>query len=272
MSQSSHARLAQREFIEKQRQMWLERVGKQLQVAEEWDPAKKPDQLAQRLQSMVEASDKTEVLSHTDKNDIRERARQISLKAFEKYLDILLERCMAATRDKDRQTDKAKLLQEVNEVFTSASKLGTSQAIKDSVKERLDIIRQTSAAGDSGKAKQAAEREALRREASHQNEQRTFTRWRDPRLTVVIGNKTYTTIDWSLGGLLVGEIQDAGWKPGQQLDIKVGLEGQKQYAERIEVVRYIAEGNKLALKARRFASVLLQIKRDCDMAGLEPAS
>jgi hypothetical protein len=37
-------------------------------------------------------------------------------------------------------------------------------------------------------------------------------------------------------------------------------------------VRYIAEGNKLALKARRFASVLLQIKRDCDMAGLEPAS
>jgi len=272
MTMSSQARLAQREYIEKQRQLWLERVGKQLQVAEQWDPAKKPDQLAQRLQSMVEASAKTEVLSHTDKNDVRERARLISLKAYEKYLDILLERCMAATRDKERQTDKVDLLKEINEAFTAASKLGTSQAIKDSVKERLDIIRQTSAAGDSGKAKQAAEREALRRETSHQNEQRTFTRWREPKLVVVIAGKTYTTIDWSLGGLLVGDIQDAGWKPGQPLDVKVGLEGQKPYAEKIEVVRYIAEGNKLALKTRRFASVLLQIKRDCDMAGLEPAA
>jgi hypothetical protein len=272
MAQLSHARLAEQAARERARQMWLERAGKELQVAEEWDANKRPDSLGKRLDSMVEISNKSEVLSQTDKGDIRERARQVQLKAYEKYLDVLLERCMAATRDRERLEEKNALLKEINEILSATSRLGTSQAIKDSVKERLDIIRQTSAAGDSTKAKEAAEREALRRERSHQNEQRTFTRWRDPSLTVTLEGKTYTTIDWSLGGLLIGDVPDRGWQPGQQLDIKVGLEGKKIYAERIEVVRYIPEGNRLAIKVRRFASVLMQIKRDCDMAGLEPAA
>jgi len=271
MPVSSQARLAQQEAREKQRQMWLERAGKEFHLAEAWDANKRPDQLAKRLDTMVEASNKTEILTHGDKTDIRDRARQIKLKAYEKYLDSLLERCMAATRDKDRIEEKNTLLKEINEIVSTAARLGTSQAIKDSVKERLEIIRQTSAAGDSAKAKEAAEREAKRREQTHQNEQRTFTRWRDPPLTVIINGKSYATVDWSLGGMLVGDIADLGWQPGQQLDIRVGLEPKKLYSERIEVVRYIAEGSRLAIKVRRFASVLMQIKRDCDMAGLEPS-
>ena len=272
MSQLSKARLVQNEAREKQRQLWLERAGKELQVAKSWDPNKRPDGLAKRLETMVEASNKTDILTHDDKSAIRDRARSISLKTHEKYLDILLERCMTATREKERLEEKNALLKEINEIGSIVSRLGTAEAIKDSVKERLDIIRHTSAAGDSAKAKEAAEREAKRKELSHQNEHRTFTRWRDPALTVVIDGKTYTTIDWSLGGMLLGDFPDRGWNPGQQVDIKVGLEGKKMYAERIEVVRYIPEGNRLAIKVRRFASVLMQIKRDCDMAGLEPAS
>jgi hypothetical protein len=272
MSQLSKARLVQNEVREKQRQMWLERAGKELQVAEAWDANKRPDALAKRLETMVEASLKTEILTHDDKSAIRDRARAISLKAYEKYLDSLLERCMTATRDKDRIEEKNTLLKEINEIVSIVSRLGTAQAIKDSVKERLDIIRHTSAAGDSTKAKEAAEREAKRKESSHQNEHRTFTRWRDPELTVIVEGKSYVTVDWSLGGMLLADFPDRGWQPGQQLDIKVGLEGKKMYAERIEVVRYIPEGNRLAIKVRRFASVLMQIKRDCDMAGLEPAS
>jgi hypothetical protein len=272
MSQASQIRLVKHEVREKQRQMWLERAGKEFQVALEWDPNKRPDGLAKRLDSMVEAAGKTEILSNGDKTDIRERARQIKLKAYEKYLDTLLERAMSATRDKTRQDEKVALLKEINDIVAVVSRLGTTQALKESVKERLDIIRQTSAAGDSTKAKEAAEREAKRRESSHQNEHRTFTRWRDPPLVVVIDGRTFATIDWSLGGMLVGEMPDRNWQPGQQLDVKVGLEGKTMYAERMEIVRYIAEGNRLAIKVRRFASVLMQIKRECDQAGLEPAA
>jgi len=272
MSQLSTARLAQQEAREKQRQHWLERAGKELQVAEAWDANKRPDGLAKRLESMVEASNKTEVLTHDDKKDIRERARSITLRAYEKYLDGLLERAMAATRDKQRQEEKAQLLKEVGEIVSVVSRLGTSQALKDSVKERLGIIRETSAAGDSSKARENAEREALRKETSHQNEHRTFTRWRDPELTVMIDGRAFTTVDWSLGGLLLADIPDRNWQPGQQLDIKIGLDAAKLHAERIEIVRYIAEESRLAVKVRRFASVLMQIKRECDMAGLEPAA
>ena len=100
---------------------------------------------------------------------------------------------------------------------------------------------------------------------------KSTTRWRDPPLTVQIEGKTFTTVDWSLGGLLVDEVPDRGWQPGQQLDVKIGLEPKKTYPERIEVVRYIADTRRLAVKVRRFASCLMQVKRDCDAAGLEPA-
>jgi hypothetical protein len=272
MNQITQTRLAQQEARDKQRQMWLERVGKELQAADAWDPNKKPDALAKRLESMVELSNKAEMLSQTDKNDIRDRAVALSLKAHEKYLDVLLERTMAATRDKTRQTEKVELLKEINEIFNVAARLGTSQKIKDSVKERLEIIKQTSASGDSAKAKDAAEREAARRTTGHQNEHRTFTRWRDPPLVVVIDGRTYTTVDWSLGGMLIADFPDRGWAPGQPFDVKLGIEGGKVYAEKMEVVRYLADDKRLAVKTRRFASVLMQVKRDCDAAGMEPAA
>ena len=276
MAQVNQARLAQQEAKEKQRQMWLERAGKELQAAENWDPAKKPDTLAKRLETMVEVSNKTECLVHSDKNDIRDRARAVTLKAYEKYLDILLERAMAATRDKDRQTEKNEILKEINDALNVAIKLGTSQKIRDAAKERLDIIRQTSAVGDSSKAKEAAEREAARKgPVGVQNEHRTFTRWSDPPLIVQVGGRTFKTADWSLGGILIADWPDGNWEPGMPLDVKLSideLEGAKVYQEKIEVVRYIAEKHALACKTRRFASVLMQIKRDCDAAGMEPSA
>lgn len=276
MTQVNQARLAQQEAREKQRQMWLERAVKELQAAENWDAAKKPDALAKRLEVMVDASNKAECLVHSDKNDIRDRARAVTLKAYEKFLDVLLERAMAATRDKERQTEKNEILKEVNEALNAAVKLGTSQKIRDGVKERLDIIRQTSAAGDSSKARENAEREAAKKgPAGVQNEHRTFTRWTDPPLVVVVGGRTFKTADWSLGGMLIAEWPEGNWEPGMPLDVKVSideLDGAKVYQEKIEVVRYIAEKKALAVKTRRFASILMQIKRDCDAAGMEPSA
>lgn len=270
-AQAQAAQRAKQEARDRQRQMWLERVGKELQLAEEWDANKRPDALAKRLDQMVELSNKAEMLNNADKTDIRDRARALKLRAHEKYLDSLLERAMSATRDRNRQDEKVELLKEVNEIFSTAVRLGTSQAVKDGVKERLGIIRETSAAGDSHKAKEDAEREASRKEAARQNEHRTFTRWRDPPLTVLLDGKTFATIDWSLGGMLIADVPDRNWHTGQVLDVKIGLDAAKSHPEKVEVVRYIAEEHRLAVKVRRFASVLMQVKRECDAAGLEPA-
>lgn len=270
MAANNQAQILEQQAREKKRKQWMERVDQELTTADATEGHHSPEQLSKHLDRMVDISAKSDVLSNADKVVIRERVRLIKLKAVVRYVDHLLNSAMEAARDKDRQLEKQELFKKINETFTVAIRLGASDSVKQSVKDRLDIIKQTTAAGDSSKAKLAAERDAARLQQTHPNEQRTFTRWRDPELVVVIDGETYTTIDWSLGGMLVAEVDDRDWAPGQPIDVKVGLTPDKLYSERIEVVRYIRDTRRLAVKCRRFASVLMQLKRDCDADGIEP--
>lgn len=257
------------------RRHWLERTGRELEIAETWEPVNNPERLVVQLDRMVEASDTTDVLDPGDKVAIRDRARAIKLKAYQGHIDVLLEQAMNASRDKDRQGERGEILRLVNDAFNGAARLGLAASIKQGIKDRLDIIRQTSAAGDSTTAKVNAEREAAREasraDAGHPREQRTFTRWRDPTLVVAIAGRPFSTVDWSLGGVLVADIENRGWRCGQTIDVKIGLEGDKLHGDKMVVVRYSAEQRRLAIRARRFASVLMQVKRDCDRLGVEPA-
>lgn len=246
------------------RQRWLERVQKELAAADDHETHHAPGTLAKHLDHMVEAAAEAEVLTQADKNDIRDRVRTIKLTRYERFVDHLLDAAITATRDSERQLEKVDLLKQINEAFAIAIQLGASQAIRDSIKQRLDIIRDTSAAGDSAKAKEEAEREAARREAVHPKELRTFTRWREPPLMVVIGGRCFTTSNWSLSGILIDAFDLDGHRPGDQIEVMVGLTRERLYKERIEIVRYSAEARQLAVKSRRFASVLMQVKRDCD--------
>jgi len=72
-------------------------------------------------------------------------------------------------------------------------------------------------------------------------------------------------------GALVGDVDDRGWKSGQTIDVKIGVDPGRLYPDKMVVVRYMAEQKQLAFRARRFASVLMQVKRDCDRLGVEPA-
>jgi hypothetical protein len=253
------------------RQRWLERAGRELESAEGWQPARKPDALAAHLDRMVDISDKSDALTPTDKRDIRDRVRAIELKAYQHHIDFLLEQGMAVTRDKTRLAERGDLLRDINAALNVAIRLGMGEAIRQGIKDRLEIIMHTSAAGDSTAAKIAAAREAGQIEAvAHPKEQRRFTRWRKPPIIVMIAGRSFTSIDWSLGGALLEEVDDRGWRPGQPIDAKIKIADGKVHADKLEVVRYIAEGRRLAIRSRRFASVFMQLKRDCDAAGLEP--
>ncbi len=261
-------------YAERRRQ-WLERVGRELEMAETWEPTNNPDSLVGHLDRMVDAAtNATDTLSPGDQADIRERVRKIKLKTYQGHIDVLLEQAMTASRDKERQAQRGELARQINDALNVAARLGIPQAIKDGIKERLDIIGQTSAAGDSTTAKTNAEREAAREAArvdvgAHPREHRTFTRWRDPSLVIELGGRAFTTVDWSLGGALVAEVENRGWKCGQSIDVKIGLSGGRLHPDKMVVVRYIPETKRLAIRARRFASVLMQVKRDCDVAGIQ---
>jgi hypothetical protein len=260
---------------EERRRAWLERADKEILATDAVEPQTDPERVAKRLDSMVEASANAEVLMPFDKSGIRDRVRLAKRGLYERHVDHLLDCAMAAAHDRGRDQEKNEILKQVNDKFAIAQRLGTRDEIKESVKQRLGIIRETSAAGISAKAKEDAEREAQRRETVYPNERRTFTRWTDPQLVVVIETKpvakTFTTANWSLSGLLIEVPTDGAWKPGQLIEIKVGLTAEQLHPEQFEVVRHCPETHQLAVKSRRFASVLVQVKRDCDAAEMSPA-
>jgi hypothetical protein len=106
--------------------------------------------------------------------------------------------------------------------------------------------------------------------AAHPREHRSFTRWRAPPLTIAIGGRTYASVDWSLGGVLLADVEDRGWKCGQAIDVEIGFAG-RRYADRMIVVRHVPEAQRLALRTGRFATALTQVKSDCEAAGAAPA-
>jgi hypothetical protein len=259
------------EAKQEKRQQWLDRADKEIVAAGEVEAQQDPEGIAKRLDAMVETARDAEVLEPQDKSGIRDRVRLVKRVMYERHVDHLLDCAMAATHDRAREQERNEILKNTQAKFAIAVRLGSGEDIREAVRARLGIIRETSPAGVSQKAKENAEREAQRREAVFPNERRTFARWCDPALVVVIAGRSYTTANWSLGGLLIEGFDGVPRQRGDEIEVRIGLDQAHLYTERVEVVRHDADERRLALKSRRFASVLLEIKRDCDVAGQAPA-
>jgi len=270
LAAQTQSRIATDDARERRRQEWLRRVDAELEKAEAWDPQQAPDPAIKHLDKMFETASESDVLTSTDKHALRNRVKLSEVKMLERHIDFLLACTMSATRDRTRQDERQELLTRVNQTLSSALRLGGPPTLKDSVKERLGIIRETSATGDSSKAKENAEREAARKEAAYPNDRRTFVRWTDPPLIVVLAGKSYESLDWSLGGIAIGEVPEADWHRGQLVDVKIGLARDTLHGDRMEIVRYDPDTGCLGMRSRRFASVLMLVKHDCDVAGLDP--
>jgi len=259
------------EAKEEKRRQWLERAQQEIAAAGEIAPQRDPESVAKQLDAMVERARAAEILEPHDKNNLREQVHLAKRTMYERHVDHLLDCAMAASHDRTREKERNEILKVAQAQFGIAMKLGSGQDVREAVRYRLGIIRETSAAGISQKAKENAEREAQRKEAVFPNERRVFARWTDPQLLVVIEGREHATANWSLGGLLVEGVGDAAHQVGEEIDIKVGLGRERLYAERVEVVRLAPDDKLMAVKSRRFASVLIRIKQDCDAEGLAPA-
>lgn len=242
------------------RRQWFERVDREIDVATRWEASISPDLLVGHLDGMADIAAESDVLAPTDLFAFRERIRLVKLRAYQKHIDVLLEQAMAATRDKTRQQERGELFRQMNEALNMAARLGIDATIKQGILDRLEIT-----------AKADADRDAARFDpVQHRREHRTFSRWRQPPLVVAINGRSFNTVDWSLGGALLAEVEDFAWKCGQSIEVGIGLSAGKLHADKMVVVRYSPEQKRLAIRSRRFASVLMQVKRECETAGMEP--
>jgi hypothetical protein len=256
----------QREAV---RQEWLARAELTLATAKEaaeGPHAPNPAKMSAHLKSMLDAAGVAECLNVADRLTLAERSKAIEFTVYERAFEQVLVWARGAIR-KGNTNAVASFTKTATDIIGGLRKLGLDAAGCDSLKEKLALLRETAAAGDSKKAKADQRDTGPKR---YENDRRSFVRYVDPSLVVEMGGKRYQTVDWSLGGLLVGEIELKG-AIGSLVTIKVKVEGGNIYEERATIVRYDADKQQLALQFRRFGSALVKIKRECEGLGLDPS-
>lgn len=113
-----------------------------------------------------------------------------------------------------------------------------------------------------------AKNAAVRLDSALPREHRAFERFRNPSLVVELADRMFATVDWSVGGALLSEVENHGWRCGQSIDVKVGLATGQRLADQMVIVRYSPETKHLAVRARSLSSALTQVKQACDIAGI----
>ena len=259
----------EQERREAERLRWLERAEQTLKAAQEVAEGasiRDPATLASHLKSLVEKAGEAQCLTGEDRKLLTERTKALSFTAYERALEKLLQ----AGREAIRRNDKDALtaaLKGVGDHMGELRKLGLSAENAASLKEKVEILRQTSHAGESEKAKKA---EKDKGPPAYLNDRRTFVRYSDPTLVFVIGGRRYLTIDWSLGGARIGGVEQSPGTVGALVSVKLKVEGGKLYEDKATIVRYDPDSKELAVQFRRFGSCLVAIKRECAAMGLDP--
>lgn len=103
---------------------------------------------------------------------------------------------------------------------------------------------------------------ALPDERRSGREARRYKRFSDPALHVTIGERSYRTVDWSIGGLAIGGYSGA-LQPDKQIKVTLRVEGdeeeKKTFADRAVVMRNNPGAGILALRFTSHSSATLKV-------------
>lgn len=192
--------------------------------------------------------------------------RTIYEKSVNRLLDIAIERVRA--RD---ATGKNEMITLGRTHYGIAVKLGASAAFRDIVRRKIDVINNTSHAGDSAKAKKTIITAADRKAPKPEELLRRFVRFVEPPLTVVVNGAAHRTADWSLTGLLIEGYQGEEPSPKDVLKCVISVEGDDFTVTCVgSAVKYIAESRSLAIRLTENMSGLLPLMNRMRELGLKP--
>jgi hypothetical protein len=260
----------EQERREAERLRWLERAEATLDTAKDVaEGARVPDPafLARHLKMMVDRATEAECLTPDDRQSLTLRTKALELTAYERAFDQLLIDGRAAIRGNHKEALGA-LLKTAADHMAELRKRGMGVDGITSLKEKIEILRQTSHAGDSEKAK-APEKDIGPKPFA--NDRRMFMRYGDPSLIVEIAGRRFQTTVWSLGGALIAGVERLPAPIGKLILVKIKVEAGHLLEERATIVRHDAEKKEFALQFRRFGSSLIAIKRECESLGMDPS-
>ena len=203
--------------------------------------------------------------------EIMDDAKQIELQACVKRVDELFENAIdAAKKNQDVVRDTA--LKRSRTIFARAMQLGADERFREAVLKRLDVVQQTTIRGDSQKAKidiKEWHEAAGIDDSPGGRERRRHHRFTDPMLEVHVEGISYTTVNWSIGGLLIAA--QLPLVKGKTFRVRLhNPDFPAFYADTVEVVANDTATKKIALKFRAADNATLQIIRELKVAGGEP--
>lgn len=189
-------------------------------------------------------------------------AKRIERDAHMKVVDTTLEQAREAALAR-RDNDRAKFIKLAREHLTKAVGFGAPTTFRDMALKKMDVISLTGGTGTRqdgpGKAKPADFTPQARDLAK--GDKRIYKRFAAPRLAVSFDNATFRTVDWSIGGMLIG-----GWSrevpPGSELPVSFGLGDHRSYAATVRVVRFDPRKGTLAVRFVKSTMEALEFVRN----------
>jgi hypothetical protein len=187
--------------------------------------------------------------------------KTISLDANLKLVDLSLEQAReyALQRLEGKKKDAIKI---AKDHLVKAMELGAAQTFKDLVLKKIDLISMTGGHRQDGPTK-AKPAEAMPKITNiAKSEKRNYTRFDEPKLQVKLADKVFTTIDWSIGGLLIADY-DGDLDQGGETQANFCLVGgDRNYTATIRVVRLDYRNKTLAVRFTRSTMDALEFFRN----------
>jgi hypothetical protein len=172
----------------------------------------------------------------------RAELKDISLVAFMKATDLALRRAVAHAQA-DRALERSQEIAVARGFLSRALSLGAKDDFKRAAEKTIESALLTGGVKRVGPTRAKPVADAPPPRGLAKEERREFKRYASPPLTVGVGGKTFVTLDWSLGGLLVRGATADELPSGEPVEIALSVPGASRpftvmvMAARVEIRR-----------------------------------
>lgn len=210
-------------------------------------------------------------------SEFREATKLLQLQAHQRAVDMLLGQAEKRAHAGDEK-GRNELLAKAKDHFAKAIRHGAQDDFRRGVERRVQAVLLTTKDGVDERTKEAARRKLAMQDTAAKPpdgiEHRRAVRYAEPVLKVLIDGVPYTTINWSIRGLLVEPYRpESNLAPGDRVRVELSCEGVEMSGRQpAKVIRVNPERRAMALAFPEISTVILGFLRDLKDAGLRPES
>lgn len=158
---------------------------------------------------------------------IRETVRTIEIAGLQKLTDLLLKRATEEAR-KDNPAARDEAIKEARVHMSRAKTLGASREFQEVSGRKIEVALMTSSQNAAGIPKPvpgtARSTAPAPVQATTRPEQRRFKRFTRPLLVVTIEERSFRTLNWSIGGVALDQDWPPGWEGREDLRLRITAE------------------------------------------------